>query len=244
MTEYPAGTSPQPAQKQAEGTLHQGKEAARQVAGAAMEQTGAVAGEARDQTRRAVEQIRERARAQAQQQSERAAQGIRQWADDLAALQESAKPDSPVTGVVRQVADGGRRAADYLEQNGFAGVLGEVQDFARRRPGMFLAGALAAGFLVGRIAKAAGGSEQSTPGSAPQAAPQTGPQAVPQAGETSRTWADTESAPAGVTPEYLPPVSPAQQVPADPAGTPDPAWPPPAPGPVTPPPSGRPGDLP
>jgi len=55
--------------------------------------------------------------------------------------------------VVSRVADGGRQLADYLDRNGPDGVLREVQDFARRRPGAFLATALAAGFVVGRIGK-------------------------------------------------------------------------------------------
>src|SRR5690606_2181551 len=162
MSEYPTGASPQPPREsQQQGTFQQGKEAARDVAGTARQQSAVVAGEAREQTRHAVEEIRERARVQAQHQSERAAHGIRQWADELSAMNDGAKPDSQVAGVVRQVADGGRRAADYLEQHGFAGVVSDVQDFARRRPAVFLAGALAAGFLVGRIAKATTGSQES-----------------------------------------------------------------------------------
>jgi hypothetical protein len=54
---------------------------------------------------------------------------------------------------VSRVADGGRQLADYLDRNGPEGVLQEVQDFARRRPGAFLATALAAGFVVGRLGK-------------------------------------------------------------------------------------------
>ena len=61
--------------------------------------------------------------------------------------------DSPAAAVVSRVADGGRQIADYLDRNGPEGVLREVQDFARRRPGAFLATALAAGFVVGRLGK-------------------------------------------------------------------------------------------
>lgn len=51
------------------------------------------------------------------------------------------------------MADGGRQLADYLDHHGPDGVLREVQDFARRRLGAFLATALAAGFVVGRLGK-------------------------------------------------------------------------------------------
>jgi hypothetical protein len=55
--------------------------------------------------------------------------------------------------VVSRIADSGRQFADYLDHHGPEGVLREVQDFARRRPGAFLASALAAGFVVGRLGK-------------------------------------------------------------------------------------------
>ena len=55
--------------------------------------------------------------------------------------------------MVSRVADAGRQVADYLADRGPEGVLREVQDFARRRPGAFLATALAAGFVVGRLGK-------------------------------------------------------------------------------------------
>jgi hypothetical protein len=54
---------------------------------------------------------------------------------------------------VSRIADSGRQFADYLDRHGPEGVLREVQDFARRRPGAFLATALAAGFVVGRLGK-------------------------------------------------------------------------------------------
>jgi hypothetical protein len=63
------------------------------------------------------------------------------------------RQDSPAAAVESRVADGGRQFADYLDQHGPDGVLREVQDFARRRPGAFLATALAAGFVVGRLGK-------------------------------------------------------------------------------------------
>lgn len=181
MSEFPTGVGAHSQQNDQEGrpgTGQQAKAAAGEVAGTAKDQAQAVAGEARLQTRRAVGQLRERVGEQTEQQSRRAAQGIRQWADELASMSETAKPDSPVSGVVQQVADTGRRAADYLEQHGLSGVTEEVQNFARRRPGVFLAGAVAAGFLVGRMAKATTGAGQ-TPSTTTPPAPGT---AVPPVG--------------------------------------------------------------
>ncbi|GGS72048.1 hypothetical protein GCM10010156_33590 [Planobispora rosea] len=167
MSEYPTGAGDYSGQSGgAQTTAQQAKSAAGEVAQTAKEQTRVVAGEARNQARRVVGQLRDRVGEQTQHQSRRAAQGIRQWADDLSSMKEAVKPDSPVHGAVQQIADSGRRAADYLEENGLAGVVDEVQNFARRRPGLFLAGAVVAGFLAGRVAKATAGvtSEETTSG--------------------------------------------------------------------------------
>ncbi|SNT63821.1 hypothetical protein SAMN05216276_110514 [Streptosporangium subroseum] len=167
MSDYPTGAGERPGQSREfqdspQSTVQHARSAAGEVADTAKGQTQAVAGEAKQQARQVVDQLRGHVGDQAQHQSQRAAQGIRQWAEDLASMSEGAKPDSPVSGVVQQVADGGRRAADYLDQHGLTGVVQEVQSFARRRPGAFLAGAAAAGFLIGRIAKASGGATSTT----------------------------------------------------------------------------------
>jgi gas vesicle protein len=155
-----AGDEPQ-------GTAQQAKAAAGEVAETAKDQARVVAQEARDQTRQLTHQLRRRTSEQAQQQSKRAADTVRQWTDELTTIGENVKPDSPVRGVVQQVAERGNRVADYLENEGLNGVVRDVQTFARRRPGLFLAGAVAAGFLVGRAAKAVAGADDSTGGSAP-----------------------------------------------------------------------------
>lgn len=156
------------------------------------------------QTRQVVEQTRQRMAAEARSQTERAASSLRQWSDELASMAESSKPDSPVSEAVHQIADTGRRAADYLDRRGFEGAVGELQEFARRKPGTFLLGAAIAGYLVGRAAKATtqatdqapGQGYESQPGYSPQPAspPETGqgtgnpqkPQAVPGQGPLSQ----------------------------------------------------------
>lgn len=125
----------------------------------AKDQARTVAHEAREQTRQVLHQLRRHTDEQARHQSRRAAGAIRQWTGELEAIGDDAKPDSPMRGVVQQVAEQGHRAADYLETEGLHGAVRDVQDFARRRPGLFLAGALVAGFLVGRAVKAVASAE-------------------------------------------------------------------------------------
>jgi len=137
---------------QASQVARHGKEAAGEVRDTAKEQARRVAGEAKTQARNLASDVRYRVGEQARNQNGRLVDTIRQTADQLDDMRGD-RDDSPATAVVSRVADSGRQFADYLDRNGPEGVLREVQDFARRRPGAFLAAALAAGFVVGRLGK-------------------------------------------------------------------------------------------
>ncbi|MGY0066917.1 hypothetical protein ACWZEH_08795 [Streptomyces sp. QTS137] len=145
---------------EASATAGQAKQAAGQVADTAAEQARTVAGEARQQAGSAVHDLRSRAMEEAEGQSRRAAETLRGWAGDLADLADHAENDSAARGFAAQAADRGRRAADYLEEQGAQGLVSDLQSFARRRPGAFLGGALLAGLAVGRLAKASGAASR------------------------------------------------------------------------------------
>lgn len=100
-----------------------------------------------------VEYLKERVGREADSQAHRAARGIRQWADELASTTGGGEPGSPVDAAVQEIADAGQRAADYLERRGFAGIARDVGEFARKRPVLFAVGAVAVGFVVGRMLK-------------------------------------------------------------------------------------------
>ncbi|GAA2569337.1 hypothetical protein GCM10010435_49120 [Winogradskya consettensis] len=126
--------------------------AAGEVKDTAKEQAQKVAGETRAQARNVASDVRDKVGEQARTQNDKLVGTIRETADQLDEMRGD-RQDSPAAAVVSRVADGGRQLADYLDRNGPDGVLREVQDFARRRPGAFLATALAAGFVVGRLGK-------------------------------------------------------------------------------------------
>jgi uncharacterized protein YjbJ (UPF0337 family) len=126
--------------------------AASNVAGTAKEQASRVTTEASAQARNVASQVKGKVSDQARTQNDKIVDGIRRMADELEQM-KSDRQDSPASAVVSRVADGGRQVADYLANNGPDGVLREVQEFARRRPGAFLATALTAGFVVGRLGK-------------------------------------------------------------------------------------------
>jgi len=126
--------------------------AAADVTDTAKTQARQVGGEVKAQARNVASDVRDTVTRQARTQNDRLADGIRRMADDLDGM-TGERSDSPAAMVMSRIAGAGRQAADYLSRHGPEGVLGEVQDFARRRPGAFLATALAAGFLAGRLGK-------------------------------------------------------------------------------------------
>ncbi|MBW1600520.1 hypothetical protein JJV70_00065 [Streptomyces sp. JJ66] len=184
------------AQQEASATAGRAGQAAGRVADTAGEQARAVTGQAREQGMAAARDLRDRARSEADTQTHRTADTIRHWADDMAAMAGRAEQDTAARRLVTQLADGGRRAADHLDERGVDGLLQEVQGFARRRPAAFLGAAALAGVVAGRLAKAGSaangdGGHGDTPGSAAPAAG--GASAAPDAAggtgtETETTW--------------------------------------------------------
>ncbi|AMW08357.1 hypothetical protein A4E84_01695 [Streptomyces qaidamensis] len=173
----------QTAKQEASATAGQAREGASQVVGTATDQVRAVTGEARAQAGAMAGDLRTRVTEEAESQTRRGAQVMRQWADDLSGLADSADADSPARSLVTQAADRGHRAADYLDTRGVGGLVDDLQDFARRRPGAFLGGAVVAGFAVGRLAKAGSkaGSKADGPGPDRSAQPPTsGSRSLPE----------------------------------------------------------------
>lgn len=147
-----APDGPGPAGQVAAEATDAATQAAGNVADTAKEQARQVTDEVSAQARNVASDVRDKVAEQARTQSDKLADGIRRMSDDLDQMRTQ-RGDSPAAQVVSRVADGGRQLADYLADRGPEGVLGEVQDFARRKPGTFLATALVAGFVVGRLGK-------------------------------------------------------------------------------------------
>ncbi|MFE8911097.1 hypothetical protein [Streptomyces globisporus] len=125
------------------------------VAGTAKEQTADVAGEATARAQDLVSELRSQLEEQARSQTQRLAGNVRRLADDLHDMSRQSDSDSSAASAVRQIANRGHQAASRLEDRGPGGLLSDLQDFARRRPGAFLAGAALAGFATARLAKGA-----------------------------------------------------------------------------------------
>ncbi|MET8349701.1 MULTISPECIES: hypothetical protein [unclassified Micromonospora] len=157
------GTAQQ-ARQEASRVGQQAAQAGGQVAHTAAEQGGQVAAEARQQARNLTGEATSELREQARSQQQRAVDGLRDLGQGLNSMAEQ-DGDSRLAGqAVRRAGDAAQRAAGWLDGREPGDVLDEVRTYARRNPGMFLAGAAVAGLLVGRLARgltSAGGAGMS-----------------------------------------------------------------------------------
>ena len=136
-------------------------EGVRDVVDEASAQAKAVATQARQQLDRMVSQGRDEFRVQAEQRGSQAAGQLRTLSQQLTALAEG-RPESagPLVGYLEDVQGQIRRLTSRLEQGGPQGLVDDVSSFARRRPGVFLAAALGAGFVAGRVVRATAANQR------------------------------------------------------------------------------------
>jgi hypothetical protein len=131
-------------------------EGARQVASEATRQASELTKEATAQARNLVSEATGQVRDHAGQQTQRAASGLRSLSEQVRALTEGHPEEAGTAGdYARQASDKLQQLAQRLEDGGLEGLLEDLQGFARRRPGVFLIGAAAAGFAVGRVVRGA-----------------------------------------------------------------------------------------
>lgn len=142
------------------------KQVGGQVTQTVQEQAGAVTAEAGQQARALLSQAQSELSSQAGATQQRAAEGLHALADELHSMVKGSEQDGPVTDLARQAADRAHQAAGWLADRDPGALLDEVRSFGRRRPGAFLALAVGAGIVAGRLTRgvtASGSSTASTP---------------------------------------------------------------------------------
>ncbi|MGC5020972.1 hypothetical protein [Micromonospora sp. DT47] len=157
-----AGGKPQQAQEQATKVGHEAAQAGGQVARQAAGQGKQVATETGRQARNLVGEASEQLRQQAEAQQKRAADGLRSLGAELQSMASRSEQDGVASDMVRRASGTAEQAAGWLEGREPGELVNEVRDYARRHPGTFLAGAVVAGLLVGRLTRnvAASGHEE------------------------------------------------------------------------------------
>jgi ElaB/YqjD/DUF883 family membrane-anchored ribosome-binding protein len=130
-------------------------DAGREVAGDAKEKARDVAHEATDRARGLVDQARSGLSSQAGAQQQRLADGLRALGDEMKQMASGTQDPGYASDLVQRAGDATGQVAQWFEDREPASVLREVEDFARRRPGMFIAIAAGAGLVVGRLLRGA-----------------------------------------------------------------------------------------
>lgn len=148
------------------GVVEASKRDAREVVDAAREQATQVKEELAEQGRNLLQESRSQLQLQAQTQTERVAESLRRLGTEAEALAEG-RPEEAGRWreLTQQAAERLQDWADDLEARGVQGLVDDVADLARDRPGVFLLAAAAVGFGVGRLVrngKASGGGSETS----------------------------------------------------------------------------------
>ena len=128
-------------------------DAAQHVAGVAKEQGGQVASAAGQQVKQLAGQAQSELVGQANAQQAKLAGGLHSVGDQLKSMASSSEQQGIATDLAHQLAGKAHQFAGWLEDREPADLLTELRSFASRRPGRFLAAALAAGAAAGRLAR-------------------------------------------------------------------------------------------
>ena len=150
-----AGSTAPGAREEASNLAGEAGDAGRRVAGVAKEETQAVGSEARRQAKRLADRVGGEVHDQAAHQQSRAATGLRDLGDEFSKMAAGQGSGSGLAAdVARQAGDRMDAAAQWLGERDPKDLLEEVKGFARRRPGVFIAIAVGAGVVVGRLVRA------------------------------------------------------------------------------------------
>jgi hypothetical protein len=130
-----------------------GKQAAGEVAQSTVGRAHDVVGEGKAQARDLVGEARDQLRGRAGEQHRNAVTQLRSLADELHSMAGSGQQGGVATDLVSRAAARAHGTAAWLDERQPGDLVEELRRFARRRPGAFLVGALAAGVMAGRLGR-------------------------------------------------------------------------------------------
>jgi hypothetical protein len=149
-----AGTSKsQAAKEEASNVAGQAASSAQNVAQTAKSEAANVASEAKSSAQDLLHQAKSGRAAQAGTQQQKAAEGIRTISSQLQSMADAPDQQGMASDLIRQAAQRSESVASWLENKEPGDILGEVQRFARNKPGTFLLLAAGAGILAGRLTR-------------------------------------------------------------------------------------------
>ena len=124
------------------------------VAASAKSEARSVAVDARDQAAGVLHNVRAEVRTQADDRARSFSGTLDDFGRQLVDMANgNNEADSQVSQLVRSAGDTVAERARRLDEDGIDGLIDDAKRLARNRPVMFLAGAVAIGFGIGRLAK-------------------------------------------------------------------------------------------
>jgi len=117
------------------------------------------AGQAQEKAQEATQQAKGQLRAQVDQRSTDAAEKLNATADDIRSVGEQlrAQGKEGPAKLADQAADRAGQVGGYLSRSDADRILGDIEDVARRRPWVVIAGGVSLGFVASRFLKASSG---------------------------------------------------------------------------------------
>lgn len=144
----------QAAREQGQQVKGSAQDAASNVAGTAGERAQEIRQQAGTHARGIAGEAGRQLRSRANQETERAGTALSTAGSQLQALAEGRTDEAGVFGeYVQQAAESVNRWADSVQERGFDGLVDDLRTYARRKPGMFLLSAVAAGVVAGRFGR-------------------------------------------------------------------------------------------
>ena len=122
---------------------------AKHAASVASDEAKQVASDVRDQARGLLDETKNQVQDQSRTQRDRLVETLRTFGDDLDGMAQDG--NGLASGAAREVAQRVRTISERLDGREPSELLEDLRSFARRRPGMFLAGAVISGVVVGRL---------------------------------------------------------------------------------------------
>lgn len=172
------------AKEEAKATGEQVKDGAAHVAQVGRDEVKNVAQETSQQAKELWQQTRTQLMDQSAQQQTRVAEGLRSLSEELSGMARGSEQQGVASDLAHQASQRMGDAAAWLDQRDPGSLVSEVKQFARQRPGTFLATAALVGLVGGRLSRGlvadhqdqdASGTTDAATTTAPAAAPAAAP---------------------------------------------------------------------
>lgn len=143
----------QVAKDEAVATGQQAKEGAKHVAEVGKDEVKNVAQETGQQAKELWQQTRSQLLDQSAQQQTRVADGLRSLSQELSGMARNSEQQGVASDLALQASQRMGDVAGWLDQRDPGSLVSEVKQFARQRPGAFLATAAVIGLVGGRLSR-------------------------------------------------------------------------------------------